>query len=102
MSRLPAVLSVAVLTAVAAVSPPAVADDASGLRGYGFTVYAGSRFGGEFEDEATGEPVKLRDDDSFAATLSSSARPRASIPSSLVSRMRMRPAMAENERGRQS
>jgi hypothetical protein len=47
----------------------ACADEDAALRGYGFTVYAGSRFGGEFEDESSGETIKLRDDSSFAATL---------------------------------
>ena len=40
--------------------------------------------------------------ESRAATASSKARPRASMPSSLVSRMRMGAAMGENGRTRQS
>lgn len=62
--------AVAALLALATLPASAArADEDAALRGYGFTVYAGSRFGGEFDDESSGESVKLRDDTSFAATL---------------------------------
>ena len=62
--------AVAWLAASAALPGAAVrADEDDALRGYGFTLYAGSRFGGEFEDESRDQTVKLRDDTSFAATL---------------------------------
>jgi hypothetical protein len=68
-AALAALAAVGALAATAAFPEIARAEDDSALRGYGFTVYAGSRFGGEFDDEASGETVKLRDDTSFAATL---------------------------------
>jgi hypothetical protein len=68
--RLPFVAATgAAIALLAALPTPASADEDRALRGYGFTVYAGSRFGGEYEDEATGEPVKLRDSGSLAVTL---------------------------------
>lgn len=56
---------------LAAVFTPAVsaAEERARLQGYGFTIYGGPRFGGEFEVEATGEPVDLRDETAYAVTL---------------------------------
>ena len=52
-----------------AAAPPDQQDDAPGLQGKGFTLYAGYQFGGSFTDETSGNTVNLREGGSYAASL---------------------------------
>lgn len=60
---------VAAALAVALLAPAAARTEEAALGGHGFTLYAGWRFGGGFDDEVSGEPIDVADAEAFSLSL---------------------------------